>query len=211
MSTLLYITAHPLTEEQSGSLAIGRKFFEAYRSFHPQDRLVELNLFEEGAPDINAVTFSAWEKLRKGAAFTQLTEQEQHAARKHNELSDQFVSADKYVFVNPMWNHFMPSVLKAYLDTLCVAGKTFRYTPQGPVGLLVGKKALHIQSAGGIYDHEGVAIKDFGHAYLVHIMDFFGITDIHGLFIEGGDANPAEAPSIKEKAAAQAIHIAEQF
>ncbi len=211
MSTLLYITAHPLQEQQSNSLSTGAVFLEAYQNAQPQDEIIELNLFEAGVPNIDADLFNAWSKLRKGADFAVLTEEEQQKAGKHKELSDQFAAADKYVFVNPMWNHFLPPILKAYLDALCVAGKTFRYTPQGPVGLLAGKKVLHIQSAGGAYNRETVEVKDFGHAYLAHIMHFFGITDAQGLFVEGMDANPAEAPAIKEQARQQAVRIAETF
>jgi FMN-dependent NADH-azoreductase len=211
MSTLLYVTAHPLQADQSGSLATGAVFLEAYRSRHPQDEIMELNLFESGVPDIDADLFNAWGKLRKGGAFSALTGEEQQKASRHTELSDQFVTADKIVFVNPMWNHFLPPVLKAYTDALCVAGKTFRYTAQGPVGLLGDKKVLHIQSAGGIYDRESTVVKDFGHAYLAHIMHFFGITEIRALFVEGMDANPAEAPQIRERAAAQALALAGSF
>ncbi|KAI7278319.1 hypothetical protein KC345_g6040 [Hortaea werneckii] len=182
MSTLLYVTAHPLQAEQSGSLAVGAIFLEAYRASHPQDKIMELNLFESGVPDIDADLFNAWGKLRKGGEFAALTAEEQQKASRHTELSDQFVAADKIVFVNPMWNHFLPPVLKAYTDALCVAGKTFRYTAQGPEGLLGDKKVLHIQSAGGLYDRDpAAAVKDFGHAYLTHIMLFFGITDIRAL------------------------------
>src|SRR5699024_3735453 len=64
------------------------------------------------------------------------------------ELSNQFVNADKYVFVTPFWNFSFPPVMKAYLDSVSVAGKTFKYTAEGPVGLLPDKKALHIQARG---------------------------------------------------------------
>lgn len=211
MSKLLYITAHPLTEETSKSLAAGKVFLDAYRSYHPEDEIVSIDLFSTDIPAIDALTFKAWGQLRKGMDFSALTDEEQQAVLRHNTLSDQFVGADKYVFVNPMWNHFVPPVLKSYLDVLCVAGKTFRYTAEGPVGLLSGKKALHIQSAGGKYDRDGGEVKDFGHAYLAHIMHFFGIHDLHTLFIEGADANPAEAEAIVGQAAKRAEALAASF
>lgn len=211
MSTLLCVWAHPLTEEESRSLTIAAAFLDAYKKAHPEDQITILNLFDIRIPPINAVTFSAWGKLRKGAALPELSPEEREAAGKHTELADQFVAADKYVFVNPMWNHFLPPELKAYLDTLCVAGKTFQYTPQGPIGLLSGKKALHIQAAGGVYNRESPVLKDFGHAYLAHIMEFFGISEVEGLFIEGCDAQPGQAPVIMENAEARALQMVELF
>ncbi|ANS75907.1 FMN-dependent NADH-azoreductase [Paenibacillus yonginensis] len=211
MSTLLYVAAHPLTRQQSGSLSTGEVFLKAYRDFHPGDEIIELNLFETAVPPIDEVAFRAWGRLRKGTPLEQLAPEEQQAASAHARFSDQFVAADKYVFVNPMWNHFLPSQMKAYLDTLCVAGKTFRYTSQGPIGLLQNKKALHIQAAGGVYDRSSPFIKDFGHAYLAHIMDFFGIQELQSLFIEGRDARPDQAAAILADAHEQAVQLARHF
>lgn len=77
-----------------------------------------------------------------------------------------FMHADRYVFVTPMWNFSYPSVVKAYLDNLAIADKTFKYTENGPVGLLEGKKALHIQATGGVYSEGPYAAVDFGRNHL---------------------------------------------
>ena len=63
-------------------------------------------------------------------------------------LADEFLSYDYYVFVSPIWNLNSPAVLKAYLDNLFIAGKTFAHTANGPKGLLTGKTAIHIQYPG---------------------------------------------------------------
>ncbi|PNB70901.1 FMN-dependent NADH-azoreductase, partial [Pseudomonas sp. FW305-BF6] len=78
----------------------------------------------------------------------------------------QFVEADKYVFVTPMWNFSFPPVMKSYIDAVCVAGKTFKYTENGPQGLLGGKKALHIQASGGVYSEGPAAGMEMGHRYI---------------------------------------------
>ena len=57
-----------------------------------------------------------------------------------NELTDQFLAADKIVIANALWNLNIPTKLKAWFDTVNVAGKTFRYTENGPEGLVTGKK-----------------------------------------------------------------------
>ena len=54
-----------------------------------------------------------------------------------------FMNADRYVFVTPMWNFSYPPVVKAYLDNVAIAGKTFKYTENGSVGLLEGKSTSH--------------------------------------------------------------------
>ncbi len=58
-----------------------------------------------------------------------------------NELTEQFLAADKIVIANALWNLNIPTKLKAWFDTVNVAGKTFRYTENGPEGLVTGKKS----------------------------------------------------------------------
>ncbi len=94
---------------------------------------------------------TGWDKLRSGTSFAQLTLAEQTKIGRINELVDQFVAADKYFFVTPIWNYSYPPVMKAYLDTICITGKTFKYHPDGSrTGLLSDKKAVHIQASGSV-------------------------------------------------------------
>ncbi len=94
---------------------------------------------------------------------------------------------------------------------VAVAGKTFKYTENGPVGLLPGKKALHIQARGGFYSEGPAAEMEMGHRYINIIMNFFGITNLEGLFIEGHNAMPDKAQEIKENAIAKAKEMAHTF
>ena len=87
-------------------------------------------------------------------------------------LSEQFVAADKYVFVTPLWGFSFPPVMKAYFDSVSVAGKTFKYTEEGPVGLLTDKKAFHIQARGGFYSEEYLHRDlEMGHRYISVMMN----------------------------------------
>lgn len=156
MAKVLYITAHPHDETVSYSMATAKAFIESYKEANPSDEVVHIDLYKENIPHIDADVFAGWGKLQSGAGFDTLSAEEQAKVARLNELSDQFVSADKYVFVSPLWNFSFPPVLKAYIDSVAVAGKTFKYTEQGPVGLLTDKKALHIQARGGYYS-EGPA------------------------------------------------------
>ncbi|NHN30531.1 FMN-dependent NADH-azoreductase [Paenibacillus agricola] len=211
MATVLYITAHPHDHQTSFSLAVGKEFIDAYRETNPTDEIIHLDLYKENIPHIDADIFSGWGKLRSGTAFDQLSAVEQTKVSRLNELVDQFVAADKYVFVSPMWNFSFPPVLKAYIDSFCIVGKTFKYTETGPVGLLTDKKALHIQASGGVYSEGPAAGFESGHSYLAKIMQFVGVPSFEGLFVEGMAAAPDQAPAIKEKAIVKAKQLATTF
>ncbi|WP_435170578.1 NAD(P)H-dependent oxidoreductase [Paenibacillus glycanilyticus] len=212
MSTVLYITAHPNETEASYSLAVGKQFLEAYQAANPNDDIVHLDLFKMDIPRIDADVFSAWEKLGSGTAFNELTIAEQTKVARLGELVDQFVEADKYVFVNPTWNFSYPPVLKAYIDSICVAGKTFKYTENGPVGLLDNKKAIHIQASGSVLS-PGSDYADFeiGHRHLDVIMKFIGVPSFDAIFVEGMAAASDQARQIKENAIQQAWKLARTF
>lgn len=211
MSKILYITAHPHNETQSYSMAVGKSFIDTYKEVNSNDEVMHLDLYKENIPHLDADVFSGWGKLRSGQGFDQLSAEEKAKVSRLNELSDQFISADKYVFVTPLWNFSFPPVMKAYLDSVAVAGKTFKYTEQGPVGLLTDKKALHIQARGGNYSEGPAAAMEMGHRYLGVMMSFFGVPSFEGLFVEGHNAMPDKAQEIKENAIARAKDLAHTF
>ncbi|MGG3466307.1 FMN-dependent NADH-azoreductase [Neobacillus pocheonensis] len=211
MTKVLYITAHPHDHTQSYSMAVGKAFIDSYKEVNPTDEVVHLDLYAENIPHLDADVFSGWGKLRSGQAFEQLAADEKAKVGRLNELSDQFISAEKYVFVTPLWNLSFPPVMKAYLDSVAVAGKTFKYTEQGPIGLLTDKKALHIQARGGFYSEGPAAQLEMGHRYLNVMMQFFGVPSLDGLFVEGHNARPDKAVEIKENAIARAKDLAHTF
>lgn len=211
MADVLFITAHPHDESQSYSMAVGQAFIDAYREVNQNDEVIRLDLYQENIPHIDNDIFSGWGKLRSGTTFGELSDQEQAKVGRLSELSDQFVAADKYVFVTPMWNFSFPPVMKAYIDSVCVAGKTFKYTEQGPVGLMTDKKALHIQARGGVYSEGPAADMEMGHRYLSVIMQFFGIPSFDGLFVEGHNQFPDRAQEIKAEAIKHAQELAKTF
>ncbi|MBA2875298.1 FMN-dependent NADH-azoreductase [Thermaerobacillus caldiproteolyticus] len=211
MAKLLYITANPKTENESFSLSVGRAFLNAYKQQNPQDEVVELDLYQTDIPHIDQDVFSGWGKLQQGHAFDQLSAEEKQKVSRINQLTDQFIEADKYVFVTPMWNFSFPPKMKAYIDTICMAGKTFKYTENGPVGLLTDKKAVHIQARGGIYSEGPMKDMEFGDRYLKTVLSFIGITNVQSIIVEGMAQFPNEAESIKEKAIKQAEEVAKNF
>jgi FMN-dependent NADH-azoreductase len=211
MATVLYITAHPHDSSTSFSLAAGEAFVQSYREANPNDEVVQVDLYKEFIPHVDADVFSGWGKLQSGTAFNELSADEQKKVGRLGELSDQFVSADKYVFVNPMWNFSFPPVMKAYIDSVAVVNKTFKYTAEGPVGLLTNKKAFHIQANGGVYSEGPAAAVESGHSYLAKIMQFFGVPSFDKIFVEGHAAMPDRAQEIKEDGIRRAREAAKNF
>lgn len=111
----------------------------------------------------------------------------EEAARAQRAL-DEFLEADVVVIGVPMYNFGIPSQLKAWIDRVAVAGKTFRYTEAGPVGLAGGKTILIAGAYGGHYPlGEG---KNFIEPYLRQVFGFFGIDDVRFITAEGLAISP---------------------
>ena len=101
---------------------------------------------------------------------------------------DQFLASDVVVIGAPMYNFGIPSTLKAWIDRIAVAGKTFRYTEQGPEGLAGGKRMVIASGRGSVYGETSPA--DFQEAYLRHVFGFLGITDVAFVRAEGVAYSP---------------------
>ena len=110
---------------------------------------------------------------------------------------DEFLAADIVVIGAPMYNFSIPSQLKAWIDRLAVAGKTFRYTDKGPEGLAGGKRVIVASSRGGFYSGESqIAFLDHQENYLRSVFGFFGIDNVTFIRAEG----VAMGPEQREKA-----------
>ncbi|MDF2651868.1 MAG: FMN-dependent NADH-azoreductase [Paenibacillus sp.] len=210
MATVLYITAHPLDPQESFSLAVGKAFIETYREANPADEVVHLDLYKENIPQFDADVLRGWGKLRSGSTFDQLSDTEKSKVDRLGAIVDQFVAAAKYVYVSPMWNFSIPPVLKAYTDATSIPGKTFKYTTNGPVGLLPDKKALHIQASGSVYSEGPFVPLEMGYSYLNKVLQFYGVKSIEAIFVEGTSLSE-QAPFVKEKAIARAKEVANRF
>lgn len=99
----------------------------------------------------------------------------------------EFLDAGIVVVGAPMYNFGIPSTLKAWIDRLAVAGKTFHYTEQGARGLAGGKRVIVASSRGGF--HAGAA-SDFQEPYLRFMFGFFGIVDVEFVRAEGLAVSP---------------------
>lgn len=185
MSKLLYITANPKELNSSHGLSVGREFIDAYKENNKEDEVIEVDLYKTIVPHIDEDVFNAWDKLASGVDFKNLSEVEASKLTAINNNLSQFMDADKYVFVTPLWNFGVPPVLKAYIDNLCILGKTFEYTEKGPVGLLKDKKSIVIQSSGGIYGSDAMSALEHGKSYLNVVLGFIGVAERQEILIEG--------------------------
>ncbi|HTV86494.1 MAG TPA: FMN-dependent NADH-azoreductase [Dyella sp.] len=106
------------------------------------------------------------------------------AAKQSQGVLDEFLAADVVVIGAPMYNFSIPSQLKAWIDRVSVAGKTFRYTENGPEGLAGGKRVVIASSRGGIYAGPMAGL-DFQEPYLRAVFGFLGIQDVAFVRAEG--------------------------
>lgn len=208
---VLYITANPKDVSQSYSLQVGQAFINEYRKLNPQDEIIEFDVYDIDIPLIDRDLLSAWDALSAGITFDLLTTEQKNKVTVFSQLTDQFVSADRYVFATPMWNLGVPAMFKAYLDTANVAGKTFKYTESGPVGLLENKKALHIHASGGIYSTGPAKPFEHSDSYVKSLMNFIGVKEYESIFVEGMALNPNNAEKIKQDSINLALELAKQF
>lgn len=123
------------------------------------------------------------------------------AERGGSEALEEFLAADVVVVGAPMYNFSIPSTLKAWIDRLAIAGKTFRYGATGPEGLAGGKRVIIASSRGGLYSEGPAQAMDFQEDYLRKVFGFFGITDIDVVRAEGVNLGPEQ----KAKAVAGAL------
>jgi FMN-dependent NADH-azoreductase len=103
-----------------------------------------------------------------------------------SQMLEEFLAADVVVIGAPMYNFSIPSQLKAWIDRVAVAGKTFRYTANGPEGLAGGKRIIIASSRGGVYSEGSAAAPmDFQETYLRAVFGFLGVTDLEFVRAEG--------------------------
>ena len=182
--------------EGSSSRALTDAAIEALRTRYSDIRVVDRDL-GRGLPFVD----EAW----VGATFTPVTERTpaQHTALAGSDtLVAELEAADLVIIGTPMYNFGVPAVLKAWMDQVARAGRTFRYTESGPEGLLKGKRAWVAVTSGGVPLNAPV---DFATPHLVQFLGFLGINDIE--VIDGGGQN-ADAAAVMDGARARIAELA---
>ena len=176
MKTVLQLNTS-LFGEQGQSSKLSRDFIKAWRRHSPQDRIITRDLAKDPVPHLTAERFQAF--LTPAA---ERTPEQRRVVAYSDALIEELRQADVIVLGLPMYNFGVPSTLKAYFDHVARAGETFRYTGNGPVGLLTGKKAYVFAARGG---HYAGTSSDTQTAYVRQILGFMGIEDVEFVYAEG--------------------------
>lgn len=182
---------------QSNQLA--DHFIAEWKTAHGSDDIVVRDLAANPIPVLDGELVGA---LRPSDAT--LTPRQQEALDLSNELIAEIQAADTVVITAPMYNFNIPTQLKNYFDLVARAGVTFRYSENGPEGLITGKKVVVISSRGGIHRDTP---SDLLTPYLKLFLGFLGMSDVEFVFAEG----IAYGPEVATKAANDAKEALKQI
>lgn len=174
MATLLRIDVSP-RGDHSISRKLGGQFIEQWQQAHAGGQVIERDLAKTDMPFVDLPWIL-------GAYSPEEARTDEHKAAL--KLGDEFIAeleqADQYLITTPMYNFAVPAALKAWIDHVVRAGKTFRMTPEGGyLGLLEGKRATVIVASAGSY-HAGSPAETYNleTPYLKQILAFIGVTDV---------------------------------
>ena len=174
--TILHIDSS-ISGENSASRAVSRSIVDRLRAQTPEAEIVVRDLVSDPLPHL---TFDA---------FADGT------------ILDEFLGADTVVVGAPMYNFTLPTQLKAWIDRLLIAGKTFRYTENGPEGLAGGRRVIVALTRGGMYGEGSPAAGlEFVERYLRAAFNFIGI-EPEFVLAEG----LAISPEQRERSISQAL------
>ncbi|MCA0977254.1 NAD(P)H-dependent oxidoreductase [Qipengyuania flava] len=188
MSTILHITAS-IRGEESVSRGLGQKLVGKLAESHGAD-VVTRDLSKNDLPYIDADRFAA-----NLAPYADRSTEQHELAKIADELIEELQQADTIVFSVPVYNFSVPATVKAWADLVARAGTTFRYTENGPEGLLTGKKVYLTAATGGTPIGSEV---DFMSPWLKFFLGFLGMHDVEivaadGIMGDGGEEKIAEA------------------
>ena len=197
MSTILHITAS-IRGDESVSRSLGTRLVEGLAA-SKNATVVTRDLSKNDIPFVDAERFAA-----NLAPYAERSSEQHELAKIADELIGELQDADTIVFSVPVYNFSVPATVKAWADLVARAGTTFRYTENGPEGLLTGKKVYVTAASGGTPLGSEI---DFMSPWLKFFLGFLGMTDVElvaadGIMGEGGEEKIAEAHQEIEKLAA---------
>lgn len=175
MKTLMILSS--ILGEQSHSSKLARHALDRIRQADPQAEVTVRDLGANPVPYFDAAT--------AGALFTApeaRTPEQQRVVALSDELIAELFAADRVVFAVPIYNFGVPAQLKSYFDLVARAGVTFRYTAEGPEGLVKGKQATVLYARGGVA--EGTPL-DMVTPFLQTFLGFIGLANVEFVAAEG--------------------------
>lgn len=160
---------------QGQSSQLAERFVADWARRNPGGHVTVRDLTADPAPHLTAERFQAF-----STAPADRTPEQEAVVEYSDALIDELRSADTIVFAVPMYNFSVPSTLRAYFDHIARAGVTFRYTSNGPEGLLKGRRTYVFVARGGVY----AAGSDTQTPYLRQFLGFIGL-EPEFVFAEG--------------------------
>ena len=176
MKRILFIHSS-LFGDDSASTKIAQSLVERIIADNPGSDVTRIDLANNALPHLDADEFNSWL-----IPVDQRDEHQKLLATRSDKLIDQLLSHDTLVLAVPMYNMGIPSTLKAWIDRVTRAGKTFRYTNEGPVGMINDMHAYLVFARGGIYRDTPL---DTQTAYLTSVLGLMGIESVDTVFAEG--------------------------
>jgi FMN-dependent NADH-azoreductase len=199
---LLHIDSSPLGAN-SASRELSRAVVDAWLASHPGTTVEYLDLVREAPRHLDADSLG----FRLGPDGAGLSESQRRENAISERLVTQFLAADVIVVGAPMYNFSVPSQLKAWIDRVAQAGRTFKYTEQGAVGLAGGKTVIVASTRGGQYS--AAPAMDHQESYLKIVLGFFGVTDVRFVRAEGlAMGNEVRAQALAAAQADIRAHVA---
>ena len=187
MSQLLHIDSSILGGN-SVSRQLTAQIVASWRAANPDTEVSYLDLAVNSPSHLSAESLG----FRLPAGSDSLSEVQQRENAISETLVSQFLAADVIVIGAPFYNFAIPSQLKAWIDRIAQAGRTFKYTDKGPVGLAGGKTVIVASTRGGVYSTSDAGnAMEHQESYLKTIFGFLGVSDVRLVRAEGlamGDA-----------------------
>lgn len=179
----------------SASRALSAAIVAREAAIHPGLQVTHRDLAADAALHLSPAHLAAWQggavedallgaDIEKGGGYLQ-----------------ELTAADIVVIGAPMYNFSIPSQLKAWIDRVVIAGKTFRYGPNGAEGLLLNKKVFIASSRGSVYaEGSPTAALEHHESYLKGVLGFIGLTDVTIVRAEGLALGPEARDAAMSKA-----------
>ena len=184
----------------SVSRQLTKKIVTEWQAAHPGTQVDYLDLAQDAPSHLSLESLG----FRLPPSSTALTDGQRRENAISEALVTQFLAADVIVIGAPLYNFSIPTQLKAWIDRIAQAGRTFTYTEKGPKGLAGGKTVIVASTRGGVYStSEAGRAMEHQESYLQTLFGFLGIADVR--FVRAEGLAMGEAP---KKAAVAAAEVA---
>lgn len=179
MKNILQITSS-INGESSFSTKLSTAIADKIAAANPSASIRKHDLNTQPLPHLSDAHFAAFL-----APPDARTERQTADVRYSDEAISELMWADAVILGVPLYNFGIPSTLKSWIDHIVRAGITFRYTPNGPEGLVENKRVYLALSSGGIYSEGAMKQYDFAEPYLRAALGFLGMTNVTAFRVEG--------------------------